>query len=104
MMLMTREMNEPRLPKDVFFEEMVWPVQERLKAAITGLCPGIDAGSVIASIQAIVGQLLHYIRMRELHQANPQLPAPPETETMVEHLVRFSSAGIRALAGKGAGA
>jgi len=103
MMLMTREMNEPRLSKEIFFEEMIRPVQERLEAAIVGLCPEVDAGSVIASIQAIVGQLLHYIRMRELHQANPQLPAPPETEAMVEHLVRFSSAGIRAFAGKGPG-
>jgi AcrR family transcriptional regulator len=60
MMLMTREMNEPRLPKEIFFEE--------------------------------------------IHQANPQLPAPPETEAMIEHLVRFSSAGIRAFAGKGEGA
>jgi AcrR family transcriptional regulator len=103
MMLMTREMNEPRLPKEIFFEEMVWPVQERLEAAIAGLCPEVDAGSVVASIQAIVGQLLHYVRMRELHQANPQLPAPPETGAMIEHLVRFSAAGIRAFAGKGPG-
>jgi AcrR family transcriptional regulator len=103
-MLMTREMNEPRLPKEIFFEEMVWPVQERLEAAIAGLCPEVDGESLIASIQAIVGQLLHYIRMRELHQANPQLPAPPETEAMIEHLVRFSAAGIRAFAGKGLGA
>jgi AcrR family transcriptional regulator len=103
MMLMTREMNEPRLSKEIFFEEMVWPVQERLEAAIAGLCPEVDGGSLIASIQAIVGQLLHYIRMRELHQANPQLPAPPETEAMIGHLVRFSAAGIRAFAGKGAG-
>lgn len=103
-MLMTREMNEPRLSKEIFFEEVVRPVQERLEAAIVGLCPEGDAGSVVASIQAIVGQLLHYIRRRELHQANPQLPAPPEAGAMIEHLVRFSAAGIRAFTGKGSGA
>ena len=104
MMLMTREMNEPRLSKEIFFEEMVRPVQERLEGAVEILCPGIDRESAGQSIQAVVGQLLHYTRKRELYQANPNLPAPPETEVMVEHLVRFSSAGIRAFAGKEAGA
>lgn len=104
MMLMTREMNEPRLSKEIFFEEMVWPVQERLIAAITDLCPDIDRGSMVASIQAIVGQLLHYVRMRELHQANPQLPTPPDPLAMIDHLERFSAAGVRAFAGKGPGA
>jgi len=104
-MLMTREMNEPRLSKELFFEEMVRPVQERLRGAIAVLCPGIDAESTDLSIQAMVGQLMFFIRMRELQQAHQgQLPAPPAMELFIEHLVRFSSAGIRAFAGKGAGA
>ncbi len=105
MMLMTREMNEPRLPKEIFFEEMVRPVQEGLRGAIAVLCPGVNAESTDLSIQAMVGQLMFFIRMRELQQANQgQLPAPPPMDLFIAHLVRFSSAGIRAFAGKGAGA
>ncbi len=104
MKLMTRELNEPRLPKETFFDEMVWPVQEQLEKAIKIFCPGIDRSKNFFSIQGIVGQLLHFIRMHDLHQTHPRLPAPPETHAMIEYLTRFSSAGIRALAGKESGA
>lgn len=103
MMLMTRELNEPRLPKEIFFEEMVSPVQEQLEKAFQAFYPGINRQWIALSIQAIVGQLLHFIRRRDLHQTHPRLPAPPETNAMIEHLTRFSSAGVRGFAEKESG-
>ncbi len=97
--LMFREISEPRLPKDLFFREMVQPVQEALQKALRELCPGLSYESAIVSIHTVVAQLLHMIHLREMNRSEERMPMPPvEMTSMIEHLVRFSAAGIRAVA------
>jgi AcrR family transcriptional regulator len=97
--LMFREISEPRLPKDLFFQEMIRPVQEVLQKALRDLCPGLSSESAIFSIHTVVAQLLHMIHLQEMNRSEERIPMPSvEMTAMIKHLVRFSAAGIRAVA------
>ena len=99
--LITREMLDPQLPRELFLAEVVGPVQEALAEVIMRVTPGLDAGPARLCVVSIVGQLLqiaHRLRRGELAPAwGAELPPLPE---MVGQVVRFSAAGVRACARK----
>jgi AcrR family transcriptional regulator len=99
--LISREMLDPQLPRELFLAEVVGPVQEALAEAITKVTPGLDAGPAKLCVVSIVGQLLqvaHRLRRGELAPAwGAELPPLPD---MVGQIVRFSAAGVRACARK----
>lgn len=98
--LISREMLDPQLPRERFLAEVAGPVQEALSAAIMTVTPGLQPGPARLCVISIVGQLLqvaHMLRRDELAPGwGPELPALP---AMVDQIVRFSAAGIRASAG-----
>lgn len=99
--LISREMLDPQLPRELFLAEVVGPVQEALAEAIIKVTPGLDAGPAKLCVISIVGQLLqvaHRLRRGELAPAwGAELPPLPD---MVGQIVRFSAAGVRACARK----
>jgi AcrR family transcriptional regulator len=99
--LITREMLDPQLPRELFLAEVVGPVQEALAEAIMKVTPGLEPGPARLCVVSIVGQLLqvaHRLRRGELaHAWGAELPPLPE---MVGQVVRFSAAGVRACARK----
>jgi len=99
--LISREMLDPQLPRELFLAEVVGPVQEALAEAIIKVTPGLDAGPAKLCVVSIVGQLLqvaHRLRRGELAPAwGAELPPLPD---MVGQIVRFSAAGVRACARK----
>ncbi len=99
MKLMVREMLDPYLPKKMFVEEVGGPTLSALGDAIAKICPGLGQRENVMSIISVVGQLVHTIHLNELLCAEEdyELPVPNFTE-MVEHIVGFSAAGIRAMA------
>ncbi len=102
--LMAREMIDPHLPRDMYLNEMVLPVLDALSEALGGMCPSLDKTKVLMVILSVVGQLLmHTICVKEMfaESGHPQL-AQIDLESIVDHVVEFSAAGIRAHAG-GAG-
>jgi len=97
--LFSREMNDRCLPREMLVEEMIQPVQDVLVAAITRLCPNVEPSCVIPSIHSIVAQLLHLVRIRETFDEPNDLQMPiAQFDDLIEHIVRFSAAGIRAFA------
>jgi AcrR family transcriptional regulator len=97
--LMAREMVDKHLPQNVFVEEMVVPVMAALQRALMRLCPGLDEVNARLAILSVVGQLVHTVCAETMleHSNNPAVPKFEMAE-IVEHIVKFSTAGIRACA------
>jgi AcrR family transcriptional regulator len=97
--LISREMLDPQLPRELFLAEVVGPIQEVLAEAIMAATPGLGHGPARLCVISIVGQLLqvaHRLRRGELAAGwGAELPPLPE---MVDQIVRFSTAGVRACA------
>jgi len=100
--LITRELLDPQLPHELFLAEVVGPIQEALAEAIVAATPELGPGPARLCVISIAGQLLqvaHRLRRSELAAGwGAELPPLPE---MVDQIVRFSAAGVRACA-KGA--
>jgi AcrR family transcriptional regulator len=97
--LMAREMIDRHLPPNIFFEEMIIPVMTALQQALVNTCPGLDESKAQLVILSIVGQLMHALSIKTIFEQtdNPELQKFDLSE-LVNHVVRFSAAGIRAYA------
>jgi len=101
--LMTREMIDPHLPRDLYLTEMVSPVLNALSDALLKICPWLDESKVSMIIFSIVGQLLmHTVCVKEMFEGSnyPDL-AKIDVDSIVNHVVEFSASAIRGYA-KGA--
>ncbi|MFH1177807.1 MAG: CerR family C-terminal domain-containing protein [Acidobacteriota bacterium] len=97
MALISREMLDPQLPRELFVAEIVEPVQGALIEAIAAAAPGLSRAAAKLCVTSIIGQLLqvaHRARQAELAPGNGA-PLPP-LSVLVAHIVQFSAAGIRA--------
>ncbi|MHC4155835.1 MAG: TetR/AcrR family transcriptional regulator [Planctomycetota bacterium] len=94
--LMAREMLDRRLPADMFVEEVIVPTLTAMRQAFARICPDLDPSRVRLVVYSIVAQLLHAVHMKGAfeHTNNPEFPSFDLAET-IEHVVRFSAAGIR---------
>ena len=97
--LMAREMVDSHLPPNMFLEEMIIPVMTALQRALVKTCPGLEKPKARLVILSIVGQLIQTVHAKTMFQQtdNPELPKFDLTEA-VDHIVKFSAAGIRAYA------
>jgi AcrR family transcriptional regulator len=97
--LMAREMIERHLPKGMFVKEMILPVMTVLQKALVQICPGLEESEVQLVILSVVGQLMHVIAAETMFEQSgePQVPRFNLSD-VVEHIVAFSAAGIRAYA------
>ena len=97
--LMAREMIDCHLPPNMFLEEMIVPVMTALQRALARTCPGLAESKAQLVILSIVGQLIQTVHAKTMfeHTDNPVLSKFDLTEA-VNHIVKFSAAGIRACA------
>ena len=92
-MLVSHELIDPQLPPELFYGEMVEPVQDALASAMVEAAPGIEREDAVLASQSLMGQLLHLVNLRRCPRSGPL----PDLSDLVEHTVRFSAAGIRSL-------
>jgi AcrR family transcriptional regulator len=100
--LMAREMIDPHLPRDLYLQEMVAPVLDALGKALLTICPWLNPGNVSLVIFSVVGQMLmHTVCVKEMFEQSdhPEL-SKINLDTIVDHVVRFSAAGIRGYANR----
>lgn len=101
MRLMVREMLDPHLPKRLFADEMAVPTMKSFGRALMKLCPDIDNRDVVMSILSVIGQLIHVVHLENIFDDKMiDGLTIPDLNEMVEHIVRFSTAGIRELCEK----
>jgi len=97
--LISREMLDPQLPPELFFAEVVQPVHEALVQAIVAATPGVGVPAARVCVLSIVGQLLQVANRLRRAALSPGWSAElPSTPAMLEQIVRFSAAGVRACA------
>ena len=97
--LMAREMIDPHLPREMFVAEMVNPVMSAMSKALMEIGPWLNETTSGVVILLMVGQLIHAVCARELFEQSGQSDQfKLKLEDIVEHIVKFSAAGIRAYA------
>jgi len=100
MNLMTRELLDPQLPSDLFYNEMVVPVRRELVAALARVCPGLDEDTADLCMHSLIAQLVHIERLqRKAERDKDGEQANYSIDRMLAHTVRFTSAAVRSLAG-----
>jgi hypothetical protein len=68
-----------------------------MRQALAKACPGLDESKVPLVVFSLVGQLIHAIRIRPmLRWADDETLGVFDTAKLVDHIVAFSAAGIRA--------
>ena len=96
--LMAREYIDRQLPTNIFIDEVMTPTMNAMREALIQTCPSLDESKVLMVIFSLVGQLVHLVHVRAMFEQdgdNLGLPVLDTSET-VEHIVKFSAAGIRA--------
>jgi AcrR family transcriptional regulator len=98
--LMAREMLDPHLPPNMFAEDVIMPTLSAMHNALARACPELPDSMVPLVVFSLVGQLLHTIRFKTMlgSMDDETLPRFEQAE-VIDHIVAFSAAGIRAYAG-----
>jgi AcrR family transcriptional regulator len=97
--LMAREMVDRHLPPNMFLEEMIIPVMTVMQRALARTCPGLAESKAQLAILSIVGQLIYTVGAKTMFEQTDNLELPKfDLTEVVNHIVKFSAAGIRACA------
>ena len=95
--LMARELVDPHLSSDVFGQEVIKPTLTLMQQALKGVCPDLDESKVPLVVFSLVGQLIHTIRIKPiLKWTDDEALAMYDPARLIDHIVVFSAAGIRA--------
>ncbi len=94
--LIHREMLDQRLPKDLFFCEMIGPMTEALAQSFICLCPSLTTEQSMCCVTSYLSQLLHFAHVRQMNNTeNTPHFFRSEIDHYLNHITRFVAAGIR---------
>jgi AcrR family transcriptional regulator len=97
--LMRRELHEPHLPQGMFVGGVITPVYEELAAALVRVCAGLALERARYCTYSVVGQLIQFLRVeRYAEEPGFERASGVSLPELIEHVVLFSTAGIRAAA------
>jgi len=101
MNLMIREMIDNHLPSELFVKDVVMPTMSAMQTGLVKACPGLDESKVPLIVHSVIGQLVQAVHSeRMLEQAKAADIPKFELAKVIEHIVKFSAAGILAYAGE----
>jgi len=93
--MMVREILDPHLKTAIMVNELIEKFLTELRNAIVKLCPGLKSETGLLCVYFLDGIVLHALLFSEYyHEHYPNL----KVDELIEHIVRFSTAGIRAYA------
>ena len=98
--LSLRELLDPQLSPDLFFDEMVEPTHDALAAALVKACPGLDPDLARVCVESLIGQLNQLRLLHGYFAAAPEAKAAQRFDLMraVDQAASFSAAALRELA------
>lgn len=96
--LMAREYIDSHLPTDMFVDEFIMPTITAMHGALVKTCPNLDESKILLVIFSLVGQLVHLVHVKNIFEhGGGDLSLPVfDSDEAIEHIVKFSAAGIRA--------
>ena len=98
--LIAREMINPHLPSSMFGNDVIRPTISAMQKALAQVCPDLPESKVPLVMFSLIGQLVHTIRMKAMSEwTDDGAFAMFEPAKVIDHIVAFSAAGIRAYAG-----
>ncbi len=97
--LMAREWIDRRLPANMFLDDVIKPTMTAMRNALVNACPGLDESRVPLVVLSIAGQLVQLVHVKAILEqvSDSALPVFNLAEA-IDHIVKFSAAGIRAYA------
>jgi len=96
MMLIMRDMVEGHLPGSLIANRMVRPTLGALMNALDRARPGLSREQLQLCCHSLISQLVHAMQIQRLHERTDTGKLPRVSiEKTVEHVVRFTAAGIR---------
>jgi TetR/AcrR family transcriptional regulator, regulator of cefoperazone and chloramphenicol sensitivity len=94
--LMAREWIDNHLPVNMFLEDIMMPTLNAMRTALVRICPGLDESKIPLIVVSIVGQLLHVLHVKAVfQQIDNKTMSKFDLAQSIEHVVKFSTAGIR---------
>ena len=96
--LMAREYIDSHLPTDMFVNEVMTPTITAMHVALVKTCPDLDESKIMPVVFSVIGQLVHLVHVKTLfEQSGDDLNLPVfDSNVIIDHIVKFSAAGIRA--------
>lgn len=96
--LMAREYIDSHLPTNMFVNEVMTPTINAMRSALMKTCPDLDESKILKVIFSLVGQLVHLVHVKTMFEhGGDDLGLPTfDSDEVMEHIVEFSAAGIRA--------
>jgi AcrR family transcriptional regulator len=96
--LMAREWIDRHLPSRIFLDEFVKPTEMVLRKALMQVCPYLDESKIVLMLFSVAGQLVHLVHVKTmLEGSNEKLDLElPDYNEILEHIIKFSVAGIGA--------
>ena len=100
--LMAREYIDSNLPTNMFVDEVMKPTITAMHSALVKTCPDLDESKILLVVFSIVGQLVHLVHIKTMfEQGGDDLSLQMlDLDEAVNHVVKFSAAGIRAYTNK----
>ena len=100
--LMAREYIDSHLPTDMFVNEVMTPTITAMHIALVKTCPDLDESKIMPVVFSVIGQLVHLVHVKTMfEQGGDDLNLPIfDSNEIIDHIVKFSAAGIRAYTGK----
>ena len=101
-LLMAREYIDSHLPTDMFVNEVMTPTITAMHGALVKTCPDLDESKIMPVVFSVIGQLVHLVHVKTMfEQGGDKLNLPPfDSNEIINHIVEFSAAGIRAYSGR----
>lgn len=96
MQIIYREMGPDSVTGDLVATRLIVPINQSFKQLIMKACPHLDENSASFCVSSITGQILHFIRSREIlrnlqnHKENQSF-----IEDIITHITQFSLWGLR---------
>ena len=96
--LMAREYIDKHLPTDMFIDEIMMPTVTAMQKALMQTFPDLDESKVSFIVFSLIGQLVHLVHVRTMfeHGGDESTRELFSSVEIINHIVKFSSAGIRA--------
>ena len=100
--LMAREYIDSHLPTNMFVNEVMMPTITAMRSALMKTCPDLDESKIMPVVFSLVGQLVHLVHVKTMFEhGGDDLSLPVfDSNEVIDHIVKFSAAGIRAYMGK----
>lgn len=99
MKLMIREMIDNHLPSDLFVKDVVMPTMSAMQTGLVKACPGLDESKVPLIVHSVIGQLVQAVHSERMLEQAGDVDIPKfDLAKVIDHIVKFSAAGIRAYA------